>query len=59
MSRVKPLHEVQNCVVEYVVLVAGDHVTGAGDIDIFSMRHDLTEMRDLGFADNIALRAAH
>lgn len=49
--------EIDDGLIEGIIAVAGDHMPGAGDVDIACVRHMLAKMFGLSGADDLALAA--
>ena len=51
--------ELDHGVAEYIVAVPGDHVSGTGNVDVFTVRAQFQERLRAGLAQDVGQTAAH
>src|SRR6056297_1576550 len=59
LRMIQRLDESQDGVVEHVVAVAGDHVSGTSDIDVLGVRHEVEESTCTLLRQQVALSPTH
>ena len=57
--RHSPREELDHGVTEYVVAIPGNHMSGAGNVDVFTVRAHAQKCLRAGLAQDVGQAAAH